>query len=487
MEFDEELLTKDLEVSVACLPTDYRVHVGWDPQRNQDVGWITLKTGSTLDFSSLQLRDYNMNIKKNYLSHEAGSCDFTNIKKKSALNENIELASHENIRSVDGDERSNASIEEVPEQGHKLLPREMRADLENLAKSEDAIDNGVGSSSHANEEIIDNPKIQTSIMKKCKFCNRKVAYLPYHLPRCQAKNSKNKERVKCPLCDFYLIPSSLSAHMRTHVRAKRTCPICRNKVNEEKYDAHLKICKRCAQCGKIFRNKLIYEKHLASKHPYLAGQRAIVVGEDHVVADGLKTLESSNTCRKDSALKELTIKTATEAAVGGEDSDNLLEGQSIFSEDDIKEARYSLHFEFEGGGKEIKKKIEALMFDPVEHALKKFCKSKKFAKIFGYSVDQLEFKSNDTLLTGEELTGSIGGGLIKVNPRSNVIKIVTCLPNVMQKNTLDVPVPGCSYYDSSLLGSSEASYGKTNRTGAARLSQGEMSLGTQYVVDFSQF
>ena len=63
MPVEEQNLTEDLEASIVCLPPDYRVMVGWDPQLNRDVGWITMKRGVEFDFASFQIRDYNLNIR----------------------------------------------------------------------------------------------------------------------------------------------------------------------------------------------------------------------------------------------------------------------------------------------------------------------------------------------------------------------------------------------------------------------------------------
>jgi len=479
MEIDEEIITKDVEVSVACLPKDYGVLVGWDPQQNQDVGWITLKLGTTRDFSSLQLRDYNMNV---LLSQKAEGCSFTKVR----MNDNVGLMSDKNIQVGDID-RPNTQIEKVPEQ-EPTLPLKKIVELENLAESDAAIDEGVGSSSET-KEVNDIPEIKTSIFQKCDFCNRKVTYLPYHLPRCPGKNAKNQDRVKCPFCDFNATTAGLSSHIRTHVRVKKKCPICGNEVYENKYDDHLKTCNRCAQCGKIFRNKVIFEKHMTSKHPVFAGQRALKVDEYRNIADGFEALVSGNTSENVSATKEL-VEAASETAVEEENGEHLMEGQSIFPEYDIKEARCSLCFVFMGDGIDMKTKITALMTDPVEHAFKKFCKSKKFVRLFGHRVDQLDFKSNDTLLTGEELIGSIDGGLINVKLRNGDSQTVPCFPNFQGNQTFEAPVHGFWQQfqnDSSLLGSSEAPTVKISTTDVTRFGEDEMSLSTQYVVDFSQF
>ena len=64
---EEPNLTEDLEASIVGLPSDYCVMIGWDPQLNRDFGWITMKRGVELDFASLQIRDYNLNIQVLYL------------------------------------------------------------------------------------------------------------------------------------------------------------------------------------------------------------------------------------------------------------------------------------------------------------------------------------------------------------------------------------------------------------------------------------
>merc|ERR1712083_876892 len=74
-----------------------------------------------------------------------------------------------------------------------------------------------------------------------------------------------------------------------------------------------------------------------------------------------------------------------------------------------------LHFEYQGAKTIIKKNIKISMFEPVEKAMKKFRVYKKCVRLFGSKLEDLEFKSNDTLLTGEEYSGSIEEGLIKVS------------------------------------------------------------------------
>merc|ERR1719369_2687765 len=51
--------------------------------------------------------------------------------------------------------------------------------------------------------------------------------------------------------------------------------------------------------------------------------------------------------------------------------------------------------------------------------MKKFCAYKKCVRLFGSRLEDLEFKSNGTLLTGEEYAGSIEDGMIKVNKKND--------------------------------------------------------------------
>ena len=86
----------------------------------------------------------------------------------------------------------------------------------------------------------------------------------------------------------------------------------------------------------------------------------------------------------------------------------------------LKEAECRLQFEFRRDQTLIRKNIKTLMCEPVEKAMKKFCAYKKFTRLFGSKLEDLEFMSNDTLLTGDEYAGSIEDGLIQVNEKFDV-------------------------------------------------------------------
>merc|ERR1712179_841684 len=88
-----------------------------------------------------------------------------------------------------------------------------------------------------------------------------------------------------------------------------------------------------------------------------------------------------------------------------------------------EESQCRLHFEFLGDETIIKKSIKISMFEPVEKAMRRFCSYKKCVRLFGSKLDDLEFKSNDTLLTGEEYAGSVEDGLIKVTKKSDVDQV----------------------------------------------------------------
>jgi hypothetical protein len=81
--------------------------------------------------------------------------------------------------------------------------------------------------------------------------------------------------------------------------------------------------------------------------------------------------------------------------------------QPAWNED--REARYRLRFEMEVAGRVNKKTIKPLMSHSVQKSMK------KFTKLFDLNFVDLEFKSNDIVLSGEELAGSIDKGLIKVS------------------------------------------------------------------------
>ena len=416
---EEPNLTEDLEASIVGLPPEYRVMVGWDPQLNQDVGWITMKRGVDFDFASLQIRDYNLNIRGS-VSEVASQESFSNSTdtKFSLMYDDKEAL------------KNNNTMEESMGDQVSELPLHIPSACNNFAI--------------INKDLV-----------TCSYCNRKVTNLSSHKKKCQVKNAKNQKRVECPYCDFKPTSAGISAHIRSHFRTKRTCPFCNKVVLEDKYESHFKKCSRCSVCGKVFKNKLLLLKHREMAHSGMRGQSKML--DEQGDMKGLFTVDEE----KNSNIVDVsgisdkvrceerapTLKGKIEYSIGINDQTSFFNIASVDSkvyEDGSKEVESSfnsqsdcsadikrdecileevecrLHFEFQSGKIIIKKNIKILMSEPVEKAMKKFCTYKKFVRFSGSKQKDLEFKSNGTLLSGDEYAGSIEDGVIKVNETSNV-------------------------------------------------------------------
>jgi len=432
---EEPQLTNDLEASIVGLSQDYRVMVGWDPQLNQDVGWITVKQGVQFNFDNLQVRDFNLNIRgfgedggasQEYPSHSTTTTDT----KLSVMHD-----------KKDELKNSEKHLEKFPQEkvSELLLP------LQKLHGPNTYLLSG----SNVNKDLV-----------TCSYCNRKVAYLPVHEKKCQVKNAKNQERVECPLCDFKPTLKGISTHLRSHYRHKRTCPFCNNVLSKEIYDSHLRRCGRCSFCGMSFKEEFSLLRHKELKHPGMRMKKPcsrLVDDEDEIKYAFTGNDEENNdianipdvVCDDKSEEIASTLKVKSGDLVGNE-KENLYSNitsvdsnsNGYVAEDESSELasilkctkgstgyrkngnnsevdQCRLNFEFHGD-ETIKKSVKISMFEPVEKAMNKFCAYKKCVRLFGSKLEDLEFKSNGTLLTGEEYAGSIEDGLIKVNKMSDL-------------------------------------------------------------------
>ena len=417
---EEPNLTEDLKASIVGLPQDYRVMIGWDSQLNRDVGWITMKRGVELDFASFQIREYNLNIR----------------------------GSGSEVANLESSSKST---------GSKLSL--MHDDKETLENNDNTMEESTGDQvrelSLQRPNAFSNWAIINKDLVTCGYCNRKVTHLLSHEKKCQVKNAKNQKRVECPYCDFKPTSAGISNHIRSHFRTKRTCPFCNKVVLEDKYESHFKKCSRCSVCGKVFKNKLLLLKHREMAHSGMRGHRKML--DEQGDMKGLFTVDEeknsnivdvSGTSHKVRCEeREPTFKDKTEYSTGINDQTSFFNIASVDSkvyEDGSKEVESSfngqsdcsadikrdecileevecrLHFEFQSGKIIIKKNIKILMSEPVEKAMKKFCAYKKFVRLSGSKLKDLEFKSNNTLLTGDEYAGSIEDGIIIVNETSDI-------------------------------------------------------------------
>ena len=81
------------------------------------------------------------------------------------------------------------------------------------------------------------------------------------------------------------------------------------------------------------------------------------------------------------------------------------------STDAFKDAFCRLKFEMEIAGQMLKKTFKTLMSNSVEKSMN------NFSTHVCHNIEDLDFKSNGIVLSGEELAGSIDLGLIKVSRR----------------------------------------------------------------------
>jgi len=412
-------LTKDLEASIVGLPHDYRVMVGWDPQVNQDVGWITLKQGVEFNFDSLQVRDFNLNI-RGFVFDGGDGASQEYPSSSTSTTDTIMYGKQDVLKNS--------------EKPKEMCPEEQVSELKLYGPKTCFLPLGA----NANKDLV-----------TCNYCNRKVTNLPVHEKKCQVKNAKNQERVECPLCDFKPTSAGISSHLKNHFKPKRTCPFCKNVISEEKYDSHLQKCSRCSFCGMLFTNKFLLLRHRELKHPGSRLKKPCINRTDE--GEGQDEINGAFTGNDEKYKNVATLEDKRDDLVGNDNENRYTNITSVngnsnghVDEDESREitsilqctsegegpAGYKkgginseedqcrLHFEFQGE-ETIEKNIKISMFEPVGKAMKKFCAYKKCVRLFGSRLEDLEFKSNGTLLTGEEYAGSIEDGMIKVNKKND--------------------------------------------------------------------
>lgn len=108
----------------------------------------------------------------------------------------------------------------------------------------------------------------------CHICSRMVSenYMKTHM---KLKHSEEGvQRIKCTLCDHWLTPFSMPAHMLKHNNQGVACPTC-GKVLKHKYSltdhirrAHMNEEKKheCTTCGKKFFKAVKLKEHVAVVH-----------------------------------------------------------------------------------------------------------------------------------------------------------------------------------------------------------------------------
>ena len=207
MDQDQSLLIKDLEMSVTGLPAGYNVSVGWNPNRNTDVGWLVLKKEVSIDFKHLQLRDYNLNTLEK-VSEQCGERDVIgDIWESLGFSDSISRT-----KSVEKHKSQTEVIKLSSLNGHPTV----------IKASVSTLDRKITSSAFE-DEIVNSPEQNISenvlpsvgsVHTTCTYCNRSVMNIDNHDVKCQSKNAKNTERVKCPLCNYHVLKNP---HEDTHI------------------------------------------------------------------------------------------------------------------------------------------------------------------------------------------------------------------------------------------------------------------------------
>jgi len=387
----QAMLTQDLEASVTGLPSTYDVFVGWNPNSNSDVGWLTLKKGVTRDFKHLQLRDFNLNNLENIneLSEKEKVTDSSEgyspaaclMDKISRDREDSKLMSVLNLKVQEEDVPS--SVEKITSHDKTFVEK---SEVMKSEKVSPRVRMGKGIAATA-----------------CVYCNRNVKDKERHEAKCPSKNAKNTERVKCSICGYRILRRGLSTHMKTHSYVTK---------NQEMI---------CPVCKKSFGSMLSLSKHTQLLHPNLPYHNEPIVKKYSESAD---VEQNRSVEKKNGIILSETVDSGIGQKVSSED---LLRGElsehdfTVKSEkfvgdvqlqpawDEDEQASCRIKFEMEVAGVVNKKTIKTLMSERVEKSMR------KFTKHVGHKFDDLEFKSHDIILSGEELAGSIDKGLIKVS------------------------------------------------------------------------
>jgi len=349
---DKLCIFKDLEASLERVSEDYQVFVGWDPENNQDVGWLSLEEGVKVDFNNFQLRDFR-------------------VRKSSEVKVEIKVLSEES--DVKHEKLGTSSLENTDSQ--------VTADGSVLKQSAVKFRSG-----HRNGQF-----------SQCSHCYRFVKHLGLHEMKCKSKHAKGVDRVECPVCSFRVLKKGLTTHLKIHTRPRNVCPHC-NGITKESLEQHKEKCLAakgsfqtsvCKVCNKVIARRFFLE-HIRQCH--LNQNQGLEVDSG-----------ASEHCHDDKLNRSRYIV------------DDLASAE-VFSEvvfspacDDTQHARCRLKFKLMVKGKFVKKIVKSLSSNPVGKAMK------KFAIHVGRTVEELEFRSKDYVLDGEELAGSIDRGSITVS------------------------------------------------------------------------
>jgi len=425
LEDERSLITDDLCSGVADLPGDYQLLVGWDPERSEDVGWITLKKGVVLDFNHFQLRDYNLHVGTSSLTNEEeqGSRIFktnsVNVKSKMFLG----------VSGVEDDNRACVDKEIV----RHVIDARLKSSSETSSIKKDTSRIGADYSDQNNNSETKEDG-ESGIINNCPYCNHRVRNLSMHMTKCKSINSRNKHRVKCPMCSYRVRSRGLSSHIKIHFTPKSTCLKCGVIVREDGYEQHLERCRLrtrpvtipCSVCSKSFSSLVLVSSHMETEHPDLSPSALL----DERSLEKYKEWVEVAANNKESECKEKEFRQRNSKIWGevlrGERCESVNSGRGMAVLGDlipIEKAICLIKFVMKTDGKMLTKTIKTSMTDPVEKAIKMFLS--KRAKVLGYADEDFEFKSNDIVLSGEELAGSIDKGLVQVSVKTVEAKDAT--------------------------------------------------------------
>jgi len=208
---------------------------------------------------------------------------------------------------------------------------------------------------------------------------------------------------------------------------------CGVRVREDGYEQHIERCRLrmrpltipCSACSKSFSSLVLVSRHMETEHPDLSpsvllDERSLENYKEWVEAVPNKEESECN----EEELKQKNSQICGETQRGERcESVNSAMGMTVLGDlihsgdvEAIEDPICLIKFVIKSDGKTLTNIIKTSMTDPVEEVIKMFLR--KSAKVLGYDDKDVEFKSNDIVLSGEELAGSIDKGLVQVSVKT---------------------------------------------------------------------
>ena len=364
-ELVRDSLIEDLKSSLIGTSEDYKIYIGWNPENNTDYGWLNLRKGVYKDISYFQLRDFNYNQQMQDATLYGDTKEAAEITEKSEDDPKSGLGDFCNVET--------GSVE--------IKVTDKKFDMLGNSRS----------------------------LVKCSFCNKSVKNLQLHLMKCNHKKSTNYDRVKCPKCNYKVSRKCLSSHLWRHNQSikKIVCPHCYREIIDKNYDLHLVKCPaknrngpsfECLVCAKTY-SKGGLHSHFKRVHPTYSQKRfETTIGEsEEFSSKEVAAIKWTEIVKPKKMTGEKKVRVEVRAAVDESDMLPCVKLDKVLCR---------LKFKLLVNGVVSKKIIKSLSHKPVGIAMK------KFAIHFGKNVKDLDFYSNDCVLDGEELAGSIEKGCI---------------------------------------------------------------------------